>query len=148
MASMWMPDVNVLLGAVFKQMQHHSVARAALEDAYDSGRPVGLAWAALTGFIRIATRRGAIEVPMEVVPALQIVDAWLAHPRGVIVHPGPQHAAILARLLLGAGRAGNLTSDAHLAAIAIENDATFVSFDRDFEGFAGLRFQHIKAPRS
>jgi toxin-antitoxin system PIN domain toxin len=145
---MWLPDVNVLLGAVFAQMPHHSTARAALEEAYDSGHTVAHAWVALTGFIRIATRRGAIDSPLEVGPALQIMDRWISHPRSMVIHPGPRHAAILSRLLLGAGRAGNLTTDAHLAAIAIEHGATLASFDRDFEAFAGLRFQFLKAPLS
>jgi predicted nucleic acid-binding protein len=77
--------------------------------------------------------------------ALRIVDGWLSHPGAMVLHPGPRHAALLGALLIGAGTAGNLTTDAHLAAIAIEHGATVASFDRDFSRFAGLRFEHLHA---
>jgi predicted nucleic acid-binding protein len=51
---------------------------------------------------------------------------------------------LLGALLIGAGTAGNLTTDAHLAAIAIEHGATLASFDRDFIRFAGLKFEHLR----
>ena len=66
---------------------------------------------------------------------------WLAAPAVTLLHPGEQHLPLLARLLIGAGTAGNLTNDAHLAALAIEHGATLVSFDRDFARFAGLSFE-------
>lgn len=72
-----------------------------------------------------------------------LVDEWLAHPRARIIGPTDRHAPVLGRLLMGAGRGGNLVSDAHLAAIAIEHGAVLGSFDRDFECFAGLRFEHL-----
>ena len=50
-------------------------------------------------------------------------------------------AGILARLLLSAGTAGNLTTDAHIAAIAIEHQAEVLTFDKDFARFSGLRYQ-------
>ncbi len=64
--------------------------------------------------------------------ALSVIERWLAHPRAQVVNPGERHAEVLGRLLRSAGAAGNLTTDAHLAALAIEQGATLVSFDRDF----------------
>lgn len=78
---------------------------------------------------------------MPVDQALGVVDEWLSHPRVRILQPGPRHAGILGRLLVAAGTAGNLTNDAHLAALAIEHNAEVGTFDRDFKRFAGLRFQ-------
>ena len=104
---------------------------------------VALAWAALLGFVRVSTRRGILERPLSVDDALAAVRDWIEAPGARIVHPTASHASILGRLLIGAGTAGNLTSDAHLAALAIEHGATLVSFDRDFERFAGLDFERL-----
>lgn len=139
-----MPDVNVLVAASVAHVPYHGRARDAMENAFRGPSRVGFAWAALTGFVRITTRRGVFERPLGVEQALQVVDNWLYHPAAVIAHPGPGHQGLLGRLLLAAGAAGNLTTDAHLAAIAIEHGAVLGSFDRDFDRFAGLRFEHLK----
>jgi predicted nucleic acid-binding protein len=70
--------------------------------------------------------------------ALRVVEHWLTHPRAQVTHPGERHAEILGQLLRSAGTAGNLTTDAHLAALAIEHGATVLSFDRDFARFPGV----------
>ena len=139
---MILPDVNVLLHAVNSAAIQHAVARAALHQAYDQG-PVALAWAALLGFLRLSTRSGILAQPLTVEQALDIVHRWIDHPAAVVVQPTAQHAAVLGRLLMGLGRGGPLVSDAHLAALAIEHRATLLSFDRDFEQFAGLRVQRL-----
>ena len=100
---------------------------------------------ALLGFLRLTTNGRVFPVPMPVVEALRIIDSWLSHPSAVVLHPGPRHAALLGALLTGAGSAGNLTPDAHLAAVAIEHGATVASFDHDFTRFAGLRFEHLRS---
>ena len=78
--------------------------------------------------------------------ALDIVHRWIDHPAAVLVQPTAQHEAVLGRLLVGLGRGGPIVSDAHLAALAIEHRATLLSFDRDFEQFAGLRVQRLATP--
>ena len=140
---MRLPDVNVLVSAVHRQALHHAQARPWLESAFEGPEPVALAWTALIGFIRISTRRGIFEQPLPVEVALGVVDQWLQHPAAVVVAPGRRHAPLLSSLLLGAGTAGNLTTDAHLAAIAIEHGAILASFDRDFQRFAGLHFEQL-----
>ena len=140
---MQLPDVNVLVSAVHRQALHHEQARTWLQAAFNGPQPVGLAWVALIGFIRVSTRRGIFAQPLVVETALGIVDQWLSHPSAVVLAPGPRHAPLLSSLLLGAGAAGNLTTDAHLAAIAIEHGAVLASFDRDFHRFAGLRFERL-----
>lgn len=136
---MLLPDVNVLLCAVNVAAPMHVTARRALEAAYASVGGVGLTWIALLGFVRIGTRSGVFARPLTIEAALQVLRTWLSHPAATVLHPGDRHLEILGRLLLGAGTAGNLSTDAHLAAIAIEHGATLLSFDRDFERFAGLQ---------
>lgn len=133
------PDVNVLIYAINTQSAHHAVAKQWFEEAYNTGQPVAYAWVALLGFIRLSTRRGILEAPLPADVCLGVVDKLLNHPSAMLLHPTDRHAGILGRLLLGAGTAGNLTTDAHLAALAIEHNAELVTFDRDFERFSGLR---------
>ncbi|MGH8532724.1 MAG: type II toxin-antitoxin system VapC family toxin [Gammaproteobacteria bacterium] len=140
---MKLPDVNVLLFATNKASPGHEQARSWLESAFDAPGGVGMAWVALLGFVRLATRRGIFSKPLAVEDALSVVRAWLAEPRASVLHPTDRHAQILARLLIAAGTGGNLTTDAHLAALAIEHGATLGSFDRDFERFSGLAFEAL-----
>lgn len=142
---MKLPDVNVLVSGVHRQALHHPQARQWLETAFESTQAVAMTWTALIGFIRVSTRPGIFEQPLSVEDALGAVEQWLQHPNALVVGPGPRHAPLLSSLLLAAGRAGNLTTDAHLAAMAIEHGATLVSFDRDFQRFAGLRLERLGA---
>lgn len=141
---MRLPDTNVLLHAVNLDAPQQAAAQTWLAEGFDSAAGVALTWVALLGFIRIATRPGIFASPLEVETALQVVDRWISHPAARIVHPGERHASLLGRLLVGTGAAGNLTNDAHLAALAIEHGATLGSFDRDFRRFAGLEFHLLR----
>jgi len=134
-------DVNVLVNAIYSASPHHERARQVLNQSLSSDGGVELAWVALLGFIRISTRHGIWDKPLAVADALSVVDEWITHPNARIVHPGGHHAGILGRLLLTCGSAGNLTTDAHLAALAIELNTELVTFDRDFKRFPGLKLQ-------
>lgn len=138
------PDVNVLLHAVNDDSPQHAPARAWIEASFARPAGVGFAWAALLGFLRLATRPGIFARPLPIESALGVVDAWLQHPAAHVLPPTERHAGVLARLLLGAGSGGNLVADAHLAALAIEHHAELGSFDRDFDRFAGLRWTLLK----
>lgn len=135
---MKLPDLNVLLYAVNSASYEHETARTWLEQALDSPRGVGFAWIVLIGFVRLSTRRGILSRPLAVEQALRLLSGWIDAPNARILHPTERHAAILGRLLLAAGTAGNLATDAHLAALAVEHRVTLGTFDRDFERFAGL----------
>lgn len=137
------PDVNVLLYAVNADAAQQPIAARWLERAYADPGGIGYAWIALLGFLRIATRPGIFARPLTLDEALGQVDEWLSHPRACILHPTERHAAVLARLLVGAGRGGDLVTDAHLAALAIEHGAELGSFDRDFGRFPGLRLDQL-----
>jgi hypothetical protein len=102
--------------------------------------PVALPWAVLIGFLRISTHVRVLPNPLTTEQAVVIVDGWLAQPAVRVLQAGVEHWRILRDLLLEAGTAGNLTTDAHLAAIAIENGAELNSTDRDFGRFRGLRW--------
>ena len=141
---MMLPDVNVLLHASNTKASQHRTANDWLTRALVQPRGVALAWTAMLGFVRLSTRAGIMNPPLTTEQALAPLHRWIAAPAATIVQPGDRHMTILARLLLTAGTAGNLTTDAHLAALAIEHGATLVSFDRDFERFAGLSFQQLK----
>lgn len=135
------PDVNLLLYAVNADSPQQSVAASWLEQAYAEPGGIGFAWVALLGFLRLTTKPGIFAHPLALEDALGLVDDWLNHPNARILNPGDRHAALLARLLIGAGSAGNLTTDAHLAAIAIEHGATLGTWDRDFMQFSGLHLE-------
>jgi hypothetical protein len=144
---MLIPDVNILVYAYNADSPQYARAREWWETTLQQPRVVGLPWSTSVGFIRIATQRGISARPMTVQEAVETVRAWLDHPRVRIVTPGERHAEILFDLLLEVGVAGNLTSDAHLAALAIEYQAELVSTDTDFARFPGLRWFNPLAVR-
>jgi uncharacterized protein len=138
---MILPDVNTLLHAVNGSSDQHTPALQALQEGFDDPRGVAFAWTALLAFLRLSTRRGIFPRPLSVDDALHVIDRWLGHPQAQVAQPGERHAQILGRLLKSAGTAGNLTTDAHLAALAIEHGATVLTFDRDFARFEGVQWK-------
>ena len=138
-------DANVLLYAVNERSSHHRTARAWLDNALGGGDTIGFAWTVLLAFIRIATHPAIFARPLEPAAAIGIVRDWLQQPAASIVEPTARHADVLGGLLVQAGTAGNLVADAHLAALAVEHDATVVSYDVDFTRFSGVRW-YMPAP--
>ena len=139
---MILPDANTLLYAVNTASEQHSSALTALRDGFNSPRGVAFAWVALLAFLRLSTKRGIFPRPLSTEDALRVVSNWLKHDQAQVVHPTERHCEVLGRLLNAAGAPGNLTTDAHLAALAIEHDATIVTFDRDFALFSDVRWEH------
>jgi toxin-antitoxin system PIN domain toxin len=133
-------DANLLLYAVNRDSPHHDRARRWLEDVLSGTETVGFAWTVLLAFLRLSTRVAVFPHPLEPREAFDLIDSWLLQPCTTIVHPAEQHANLLKDLLLPLGAAGNLTSDAHLAAIAISHGAELCSSDGDFARFSGLRW--------
>ncbi|HTA12602.1 MAG TPA: type II toxin-antitoxin system VapC family toxin [Solirubrobacteraceae bacterium] len=138
---MKLPDINLFLYAYDSGSRKHAGAKAWLEQTLSGSETVGLAWAVLVSFVRLSTRRVATTEPFEVEQAIGFVEEWLAQPCATVVAPTHRHPAILRDLLGPLGTAGNLTSDAHLAALAIEHGATLCSCDNDFSRFPGLRWE-------
>jgi toxin-antitoxin system PIN domain toxin len=134
------PDVNVLIHAYNNRALHHQAASVWWEQTLTLNRPVGLSWNTILAFLRITTRRGVLADPLPPAAAIRYVRSWLAVPGVQILTPGEKHAEILFGLLESVGTAGNLTTDAHLAALAIEYRAEVASTDTDFARFPGLRW--------
>ena len=105
---------------------------------------IGLAWVALLGMVRLSTNPAIFDPALKPETALDVIDGWLAQPSATTVHPTERHAAVLRELLGETGTAGNLVTDAHLAALAIEHGATLSSFDTDFHRFSGLKFEQLR----
>ena len=134
-------DLNLLLYAVNADAERHDAARRWWEGVLSGNVPVALAWPVLLGFLRLTTNPRVFPEPLPVDAAAGIIDGWLAHPNVRQIGPSDRHWPILRRLLEQLGAGGNLTTDAHLAALAIEHGATLCSCDRDFARFADLRWR-------
>ena len=102
--------------------------------------PVGFTWPVLLAFLRLATRAQIFENPLTLQEAFEIIDGWLAQPCALILSPTERHLSIIRGLLDPLGTAGNLTTDADLAALAIEHGGEVCSADADFGRFHGLRW--------
>jgi len=134
------PDVNLLLYALDRSSPHHDRARDWLEGVLSGQETVGFSWTVLLAFLRLSTRGQIFVNPLAPGEAFDIVEGWLAQPSATVLHPTDRHGAILRGLIEPLGTAGNLTSDAHLAALAIEHGAEVCSADTDFARFRGLRW--------
>ena len=134
-------DANVLLYAVNRDAERHELARRWLDGALSGNETVAFAWVALLAFVRLATKTSLFPDPLSIDEAMDRVDAWLAAPPAVVVEPTIDHARIVRDLMNPLGVGGNLVSDAHLAALAIEHRCTIVSFDHDFSRFEDVRWE-------
>lgn len=139
---MILPDANLLIYSVDETSGFHRDSRRWWEETLSSSLPVGLCYPSLLGFIRIVTNRRILESPIEVRRAAGIVSGWIRQPATVLLGPTPRHWDILLRLLQETGVGGNLTTDAHIAAYAIEHGCTLHSNDSDFARFSGLRWKN------
>lgn len=136
-------DLNLLLYAINRRGPHHRAAKAWLETALSGDETVALPWVVVLGFLRLSTSARVFTTPLEPDQAVQVVDGWLASPTVELLDPGSAHWSLLRELLLDAGTAGNLTTDAHLAALAIERGAELCSTDTDFARFPKLRWLNL-----
>jgi toxin-antitoxin system PIN domain toxin len=133
-------DANLLLYAVNRDSPHHARVAPWFEECLSGTETVAFAWVALLAFLRLSTRREIFPKPLPLPAAFGLVAAWLGQPCSVVLHPTERHAEILREVLEPFGAAGNLVSDAHLAALSIEHGATLCSADGDFARFAGVRW--------
>jgi hypothetical protein len=135
-------DVNLLLYAVNTASPRHARAKAWLDEALSSTETVALPWVVILGFLRLSTSPRVLTRPLATELAVGIVDAMSSRPNVELIDPGPDHWAVLRGLLGESGTGGNLTTDAHLAALAIESGATLCSSDADFGRFRQLRWEN------
>jgi toxin-antitoxin system PIN domain toxin len=134
-------DVNLLIYAVDEASAPFARAHPWVQAAIGGRHTIALPWAVLLAFLRLTTKPQVMASPLEPAEALDIVDGWIARPNVVVVHPTDRHTAVLRELLEPLGTGGNLVTDAHLAALAIEHGAELNSCDADFSRFPGLRWR-------
>ena len=139
---MKLPDVNLLVYAIDESSVHHQRARPWLEQVLSGTEAVGFAWSVLLAFLRLSTRAQIFANPLTPTEAFDLMDGWLAQPNAVVVNPTDRHLAVLRGLIDILGTAGNLTTDAHLAALGIEHGGEVCSADTDFARFPGLRWSN------
>ncbi len=131
-------DVNLLIYSIDRDSAHHSRAHGWFEGVLNGTNLVGLPWIVILAFLRIATRAGVLRKPMSVETAVDYCQSWLDLGSVQLVVPGAHHWPIFRNLLLSVGTAGNLTSDVHLAALALEHGCAIYSADNDFKRFPGI----------
>ena len=139
-------DANILLYAVNEDAPLHGAAKSWVDATLSGSETIGLTWTVLLAFLRLSTRAVIFPRPLAPDEAFDIVESWLEQPCVTVLQPTDRHFRILRDLLEPLGTAGNLTSDAHLAAIALEHDAELCSCDADFARFAGVRWVNPIAP--
>lgn len=120
----------------------HRLHRQWLAEAVDSEAPFGVSELVLSGLLRVVTHPRVFTPPTPVRPALEFADALREHPNAVLISPGSRHWAIFSRLCRDANGKGNLVPDAYLAALAIESGSEWITTDRDYARFPGLRWRH------
>jgi toxin-antitoxin system PIN domain toxin len=135
-------DLNVLLYAVNEDSVHHVALLRWWEEAANGDDPLGLPWVVLLGFLRLSTSPTVFPRPLDADTAIGKIDSWLALEKTRLVHEKEEHWEILRSLLATTGTAGNLTTDAHLAALTISHGAVLISCDGDFARFQGLRWEN------
>lgn len=132
-------DANLLLYAVNQDVPLHQQARAWWEQALSGAATVGIPWVSLLAFLRISTNGRVFPRPLAPESAVAYVDEWLEQGPVRLVVPGPGHWPIMRNLLLQTGMGGNLTTDTHIAALALEQGYSIYSTDNDFRRFPGVR---------
>jgi uncharacterized protein len=134
------PDINVLLYAVDSKSRFHKPCIDWLNEVLNGDEPLGFTSQSIAGFVRIGTNPKLIDRALIVAEAFGYPEAWLACRASHVFHPGASHLSTFRRLVEAVGATGNLTSDAHLAAIALEHDGEVISCDSDFGKFSGLKW--------
>ena len=140
---MIVPDLNLLIYAYNEAAPFHEDAKRWWEDLVNGGARVGIPWVVSIGFVRLMTHPRVLVRPMAPTQAVDFVLEWFRFPNVVPVHPGTDHLFHFRRNLLAAGVGGNLVTDSHLAAIAMEYQAELHSNDSDFARFPGLRWRKL-----
>jgi toxin-antitoxin system PIN domain toxin len=135
-------DVNVLVNATNARAVDHQRYRDWFERLVDGDAAFGASDLVLSGYLRIVTNRKILPLPLTLDVAIEITEKIRDRQNCVAVNPGPRHWGIFISLLKRANARGNLVPDAYFAALAIESGCEWVSSDRDYARFPGLRWRH------
>ena len=135
-------DANILLYAEDELSSQHEIAREWWDTQLSGASPVCLCWSVLCAFIRIGTNSRVFERPLTLKQALARVQSWLDQPCTRLIYPTERHWTVLQSLLVEGQALGNLVSDAHLAALALQHGCTLMSTDSDFARFAKVKWKN------
>ncbi|MEC4889614.1 MAG: type II toxin-antitoxin system VapC family toxin [Nitrospira sp.] len=135
-------DVNVLVYAHRQDTPHHDPYRRWLEALINSEQAYGVSDLVLSGFLRVVTHPQVFNPPSTMAKALAFARELRDQPNCTIINPGPRHWEIFTRLCATTDVKGNLVPDAFFAALAIEHGSEWVTADRDYHRFPGLRVRH------
>jgi toxin-antitoxin system PIN domain toxin len=137
---MIIPDVNLLIYAYDSTSPWHERAANWWASCLSGTTPVGMSWVVALGFVRLWTNARVFSNPMPIDLAASHVESWLNRRVVKMINPGPRHSELVFSFLRAEGKGGNLTTDAHLAALAIEFRGTIHTADTDFLRFPGVRW--------
>ena len=138
-------DANVLLYADNEDAQQHDSAQSWLERALQEAETLVVPWISALAFLRISTHGGIHATPNSIGAAVEFLRTVQQAPNVITGEPDDRHLDRLHDLLGPIGLGGNLVNDAHLAALALQYEATVVSFDNDFSRFPGVRWERPPA---
>ncbi len=133
-------DVNVLVHSYREDSPRHGEIRPWLEAQLSGEEPFGISDLVLAGFLRVVTNPGVFNPPTPLAEALAFTEALRTQENCIVCAPGPRHWEIFVRLCRESGARGNLVADAYHAALAIEWSCEWVTTDRDYSRFPGLRW--------
>lgn len=139
---MMLLDVNVLVYAHRADSRGHGPFRGWLEDLLNGVTTFAVANETLSGFLRVVTHPRIFEPPTPLEDALRFAETIRGSENYVLIEPGPRHWELFTDLCRKAEARGNLVADAYLAALALESGSEWITTDRDFSRFPGLRWRH------
>lgn len=137
------PDVNVLVSAFREDAVHHRACRRWLAETVSGRESVGLSELALSGALRVLTHPRVFHPPTPAEAAIAFVDALLAQPGAAPLRPGDGHWRIFRGMAAALRLTGNRLPDAYHAALAIEHGCEWVTLDRGFAVYPGLRTRNL-----
>ena len=138
---MILPDVNVLVHAFRSDSSDHARCREWLDQTVNGASRYAVSTHVLSGVVRIATHPRVFARPSPLNEVIAFCEAVLTPSYCVLVQPGPHHWSLFCRLCMEADARGNLVADAWLAALAIESGCEWVTLDRDYARFPGLKWR-------
>jgi toxin-antitoxin system PIN domain toxin len=136
-----LPDVNVLVNAFRNDAGDHVLCRTWLERLVNGESRYGISPQVLSGVIRVATHPKVFAKPSALDETIRFCNVLLEQPHCAAIQPGDQHWSIFCRLCKEADARGNLVADAWFAALAIESGCDWITLDRDYARFPGLRWR-------
>jgi toxin-antitoxin system PIN domain toxin len=145
---MILPDVNVLIYAFRQDVPQHAICRRWLAGVVASESRFGLSPIVLSAVVRVTTNPRSHKMPSAIDEAFGFCEDLLGQPHCQIVEPGDRHWGIFKRLCVETDTRGSRVTDAWFAALAIEWGCEWITFDRDFARFPGLKWQVPEAPAS